>query len=43
MISCGVGGWVNNYSIRAPEVRRGIPVFDSETGKTVGVSKEVAR
>jgi len=42
LFSCAVGGWMNNYVIRAPEVMRGIGIQDPETGKIVGVSKMCA-
>lgn len=42
MLSCAVGGWVNNYSIRSPEVQRGIAIFDPVDGQTVGVSQVCA-
>lgn len=38
MLSCAVGGWVNNYSIRSPEVAKGIAIRDPTNGQTVGVS-----
>lgn len=38
MFACAVGGWVNNYSIRSPEVQKGIAIQDPTSGEVVGVS-----
>ena len=43
MLACAVGGWVNNFSIRSPEVQRGIAIVDPNSGQTVGISQECAR
>lgn len=42
MLSCAVGGWCNNYVMRAPETKLGISIQDPKTGDIVGVSKKCA-
>jgi hypothetical protein len=42
MLSCAVGGWCNNYVMRAPETKLGISIQDPNSGDIVGVSKKCA-
>jgi len=42
LLCCAVGGWMNNFVIRAPEAMKGIGIQDPENGKTMGTSKMCA-
>ena len=42
MVGCGLGGFANNWYMRAPEVEKGIAIQDPVTHEVVGVSKKTA-